>query len=160
VGLAQVFHLLLVIPSLVFIVCLSFALERDSNEFFFWALLGGLWMDFYSGDFVGTFAVAFLVTMYLVHIIVTDIVAVEVNWKLLSVSVAGSLALLYLIIWGYSYALVRLTAPAASMVFRPTWHGFIIELIADLILVYPVFLFADWLKATVRRLLYRHQDID
>ena len=159
VGIFEALHLYLLVPSFIFILVLSFALDRESYDFFFWALAAGLWLDFYSADYVGTYAVAFLLTAYLVHLVVVEVVVVEIGWKYLTFITAGSLALMYLIIWAFSAAAYRAGLAQAFMVFHPTWRGFVAELAVDLILLYPLFLFSEWLKLKIEQISVRHSRV-
>jgi cell shape-determining protein MreD len=58
------------IPNLLFLMTLFFVLEKKSYDFFFISMVSGLFLDFFSTSFFGSFTVALLTLSLLLHFFV------------------------------------------------------------------------------------------
>ena len=77
-------------PNLLLLLLIFFAFEKEGLDFFFVALLGGLFIDVHSAVFFGSFTLAFLCCALILHLAANQLVILELNWKYLSAAVIFS----------------------------------------------------------------------
>jgi cell shape-determining protein MreD len=133
-------------PSLLFLLTLFFALEKKGYDFFFIALISGLFLDFYSAGFFGAFTLAFLVVSLLTHLFAANVLAAELNWKTLSLSLLGALVVFNLIIWAYGLMAFKLSFTSQYIGIKIFTSRFLINFLYDWLLLYPVYLYFTFLR--------------
>src|SRR5438132_835918 len=84
VGFFSYFSIWGVVPNLLFLVVIIIALEGKAFGFFYVSVIAGLFLDFYSTSFVGSFTFAFLILSFSLHLLVRNVFMFEINWKYLS----------------------------------------------------------------------------
>ena len=159
VGLLDGFAIASAMPNLLFILLVIFALEKNSRDFFFFAVISGLFLDFYSGAYFGSYSFSFLLIGSLLHALAQNVILAEANWKYLVAFLAASLFLTDIFIWAYNL-----------VVFRIGWSGqffdsslwqkqYLWELVYDLVFLYPIFRFTGLLKQIQEKLQIRRQTL-
>src|SRR3989344_3299474 len=71
------------IPNLLFLLVIFFALEKRSYDFFFVGFVCGLFLDFFSANYFGSFTLSFLAVGLAMHVFAGSFIGVELNWKVL-----------------------------------------------------------------------------
>jgi hypothetical protein len=144
------------IPNLLFLLTLFFSLEKKDYDFFFVALVSGLFLDFYSAGFFGGFTLSLLVVSLLAHLFVTEILVVDINWKTLSFALLVALVIFNLILWFYGLVIFKLGLSSEFSGIKIFISQFPINFLYNWVMLYPLYLFFTFLrnfmdKLTVRR---------
>lgn len=138
-------------PNLLLLAVIIFAAEKHTNDFFFVAFFSGLFMDIFSGSFIGSFTLAFVSLSLIIHLLVSNVVAYDVNWKYLTALVLGGLLYVSLFVWLYGW-----------LAFKAGWTGlqvdlaifntkFITRFLYNLLLVFPVYFYVESTKKIVEK---------
>lgn len=143
-----------VAPNLLLIFVMLFSLEKDSYDFFFIALISGIFLDFYSVVTFGSFSIALVLLAYFLHLFVNRLVVFESNWKYLLGILAGSLLLVNIIIWLYSEAMFKLDLIPFPMETKLLLNQVVMGFIYNLLLLYPMYRFTDFVQRVVSSLSY------
>lgn len=147
------------IPNLLFLFSLYFAFEKKDLDFFFVSFVCGLVLDFYSTTFFGSFTLAFLSICLLLNLFVNNLAVVEINWKTLSLTLLLGLAGLNLLVWLYSAAAYKLNWTQDYSGLKDYFSGFLVSFFYNLLLLYPVYLFANFLKNFTDSLSVRRRSV-
>ncbi len=147
------------IPNLLFLLTLFFALEKKDYDFFFIALISGLFLDFYSGSFFGGFTLAFLVVSLCAHLFVTNVLLAELNWKTLSAVLLVALAFFSLIIWVYGLMAFKLSWTVQYTGIKIFISQFLVNFFYNWLLLYPVYLFFTFLRNFVDNMDIRRRGV-
>jgi rod shape-determining protein MreD len=133
-------------PNLLFLFSLYFAFEKKDLDFFFVGFVCGLILDFYSTTFFGSFTFSFLIITLGLHLFVNNLASVELNWKTLSFSLLVCLFALDILVWLYSAAAFKLSWTQDSSGFKQYMAMFPLNFLYNLLFLYPVYVFANFLK--------------
>ena len=147
------------IPNLLFLLTLFFALEKNDYDFFFVALMSGLFLDFYSGVFFGGFTLAFLSVSLCAHLLVTNILAADLNWKTLSAFLFGALVIFNLILLAYGLIVFKLNFSPQYTGLRIFTSQFLINFLYNWLLLYPVYLVFTFLRNIVDNMNIRRRGV-
>jgi len=146
-------------PNLLFLLALFFALEKKDYDFFFIALVSGLFLDFFSAGFFGGFTLAFLVVALGAHFFATDILLTELSWKTLSLALLAALVVFYLIVWVYQLAAFKLSLSPQYTGVKIFTSQFLINFLYNLLLLYPVYLYFTFLRNIVDNISVRRRGV-
>lgn len=146
-------------PNLLLLLVVSLSLEKEDYDFFFAALAAGLFLDFYSSAFPGSFAFGFLLAAYLVHLSAHSIVTYEINWKYLAGFLTAGMLLSYLWLWAYSAAVFRLGWWPERVTLATMGHEMLPEFFYNALLIYPLYISTRFVKRGLTRLFSRQQVI-
>lgn len=147
------------IPNLLFLLTICFALEKDGQDFLFIALISGLFLDFYSTSFFGSFAFVFLTLSFCLHLIVKNLLAAELNWKILSLTIVICLVILDLLVWLYGLLAFKFNWISFAVNFKFLIASFPAALFYNLLLLYPVYLVSNFLKQFVDNLSLKRRGV-
>lgn len=147
------------IPNLLLLLLINFSLDKKSFDFFFVALIAGLLVDFYSSTFFGGFTLGFLLVASFIYILANAFIFLEVNWKSLSILTFASLCVLYFTVWLYGFSVSKMGIQPTYIPFKYFLRNFPGMLIYNLILLFPMYLFSNWLKDFVNRLLMKSRGV-
>ena len=139
------------VPNLLFLFALCFTFEKNRDDFLFVGFLSGLLLDFYSTGFFGAFTFGFLLVFTCAHLI-ADKVAVEFSWKSLSLSLLITLLSFILIEWFYGLLAFKFNWVAQHDSLKVVLSTFVVSLIYNFLLLYPVYKFYIFLKKTLNEL--------
>lgn len=146
-------------PNLLFLLALFFALEKKDYDFFFIALVSGMFLDFYSAGFFGGFTLAFLIVSLCAHLFATDILVIDLNWKTLSLSLLAALIIFYLIVWVYQLSAFKLNAGSQYTGIKIFTARFLVNFFYNWLLLYPVYLYYTFLRNIVDSLSVRRRGV-
>ena len=132
---------------LLFTVCAS--LEKQNYDFFFIAFICGIFLDFYSANFFGTFTLSLLLLALCLHIFANTLVLLELNWKSLVFLLLTAIILLDLFSWVYGFAAYQFGWAPAFISFRSFAVSFAPYFFYNLLLFYPAFLFYNFVRKIV-----------
>jgi len=147
------------IPNLLFLLTLFFALEKKDYDFFFIALISGLFLDFYSGSFFGGFTLALLAVSLCAYLFATNVLVVEINWKTLSLALLAALVFLNLIIWAYQLAAFKLGLSFQYTGIKIFVSKFLVGFLYNWLLLYPVYMIFTFLHKFVDNLSIRRRGV-
>jgi cell shape-determining protein MreD len=147
------------IPGLLFLLTLFFALEKKDYDFFFVAVVSGLFLDFYSAGFFGGFTLAFLAVSLCAHLLITNFFAAEFNWKTLSLALLVSLIVFNLIVWAYGLAAFKLNFSFQYTGIKVFVSQFLVSFLYDWLLLYPVYLYFTFLRNFVDNISIRRRGV-
>jgi rod shape-determining protein MreD len=146
IGLFGYFKFFGVTPNVLLLFVVGCCLQREADDSFFIALVGGIFLDILSGIFVGSFTFAFLLLALLLYFLIRRLVVFELSWRyLLAVTILATI-------------FVNLFAWAADAVaFHYGWSQVVIniqvlkthiplEIVYNLLLAYPLYALATWLQ--------------
>ena len=147
-GILHYFKLFGVVPNLLLIFLLVAATESQSLDFFYIAILSGLFLDAWSGLMFGSFTFVFLFLGFLLHLLNNNLVLPESAWKkLLIIVFFGTIVSVYGI-WLYN-----------RLALHWSWTSFLPENVRpnqvtavvfyNLLACLPVYLFYNWMKGFV-----------
>lgn len=147
------------IPNLLLLLTLYFSLEKDSYDFFFIAFVSGLFLDFYSAGFFGGFTLAFLSLALLLHLLASNFVLLELNWKSLSLLLAASLVILNSLLWLYGLWVYKLNWAFGYTGLKTFASAFLPGLIYNWLLLYPMYLCYGLIKNLIENLTIRRRGL-
>ncbi len=105
-GILEPIGLGLAVPSVLLLVIICIGTEYGSLDFFFFALLGGLWMDLYFALPIGSFSGAYVFCGLASYTMYQRLSSNQFSAKYYLIFIAG--AQLFLLIWLWAYTnLVR-----------------------------------------------------
>jgi rod shape-determining protein MreD len=146
-------------PNLLFLLALFFALEKQDYDFFFVALICGLFLDFYSAGFFGGFTLAFLAVGLCANLFINNILVLEMNWKSLSLTLLISLILFNLTLWLYQFLAFKLNWDSRYTGIGIFASHFFAGFIYNLLLLYPMYLCFTFLRGFVQNLNIRRRGV-
>ncbi len=121
------------VPGLPLLVVVCVAMEYDSWDYVFFALVGGVWMDTMYALPIGSFTAAYLLGGFLSYTVFHSLLWIEANWKYYLAFVLGADILLLVWLWAYTSILSRLqwiVLPiSGAELLRHSWQIIIIHLI-------------------------------
>ncbi len=130
------------VPSILLLVVVAISMEQGSLDFVFFALLGGAWMDIYSGLPLGSFLGAYILAGWGGYILYQRLLA-ESSWKYYVLFVVAAELFLLVWLWVYTNALFHLhyglIALPAGQLLHHSWALFLSALIA----AFPVYSLVD-----------------
>jgi len=135
-----------VMPNLLFLFVIIFSLESRSYDFLFIAFLSGIFLDFFSSLYIGSFTISLILLAFGLRFLVRNVVTLEINWKYLSIMLAVSLFLVMLFIWGYNNFFFRFKLSSIYINFKFLLGRFFIEFVYSWILLFPMRKFLNVVK--------------
>jgi cell shape-determining protein MreD len=147
------------IPNLLFLLTLFFALEKKDYDFFFIALISGIFLDFFSAGFFGGFTLAFLAVAFGAHLVAANLLVAELNWKTLSLALLGALVFFNLTLWAYGLAAFKLSFSLQYIGIKIFTSRFLASFFYNWLLLYPVYLFFTFLHNFVDNLNIRRRGV-
>lgn len=140
------------IPNLLLLLVIYFCLEKKNFDFFFVAFFSGMVLDFFSTNFFGGYTLSFLIVALLLYFLVNNFLVFELNWKILSLLVLGSLILLNIILWLYGLLAFKFGLSTEYVGLKIYAAGFLASFFYNWILSYPMYLFSDFIKKFIENL--------
>jgi len=147
------------IPGLLFLLTLFFSLEKKDYDFFFVAMVSGLFLDFYSAGFFGGFTLAFLAVSLCAHLLMTNLFAAELNWKTLSLALLAALIVFNSIVWVYGLVVFKLNFGSQYTGIKVFVSQFSVNFLYDWLLLYPVYLYFTFLRNFVDNIAIRRRGV-
>lgn len=95
------------VPNLLLLAVIVFALEKENLDFFFVALLAGLFVDVSAGLFLGSYTFFFLILAFVLHLVIKYLIVDDLNWKQLAVIVVLVSYLNLAFIYFYNWLFLR-----------------------------------------------------
>lgn len=134
------------VPNLLMLLTLVFVLDKTNNDYLFVALFCGLFLDFYSGAFIGTFSFPLLVVSFSASWLLKYVLAVEINMKYLPLILAVFMAGFYFSIVLFSWAAFRLTWSVSFLPWNIIKEGLFAGFIYNVLFLYPMYVFVGQLR--------------
>ena len=147
------------IPNLPLLFTLFAALEKKDYDFFFVAFICGIFLDFYSASFFGSFTISLLLVALCLHILANTLALFELNWKSLGLILLAALVLLDLFSWAYGFAAYRFNWAPDFISFRSFVGAYPATFIYNLLLLYPTLLFYNFVKKFIDNLSVRRRGV-
>jgi rod shape-determining protein MreD len=157
VGLFNNLQLFGQIPNLLLLFTICAALEKNNYDFFFIALVSGIFLDFYSASFFGSFTIGLLLVALFLNFLVNTFVVLELNWKSLSLLVLASLVFLDFFLWSYGLLAYRLNWSVDFVSLKAYSGSFFSALIYNWLLLYPTYVFYTFTRRLVDNLSLRRR---
>jgi|GEM_PF-1213515 len=141
------------VPSTLLLLVLCIGLEYGSLDFFFFAVVGGIWMDLYFGLPIGAFAGAYIIAGLGGWLMFQRLLLAEANWKYywLFAFIAELIMLIWL--WIYTNALFLLHWSPLALSGAEIRHHFFALLISSLVAAFPIYLLVNYAVSKSRQLL-------
>ncbi|PIR96628.1 MAG: hypothetical protein COT92_00025 [Candidatus Doudnabacteria bacterium CG10_big_fil_rev_8_21_14_0_10_42_18] len=147
VGVFSYFKILGVGPNLFLLFVFFAATEKYSDDYLFLAFISGVFLDFFTGAFFGTFTLPILFSSFLLRIIMSNwVLLFEVNWKNLIILMTAFFTSVYIFAWLVSLATFKFGWNFQQIGFGVFTWKFVVVIIYNLLLLYPVYLFVLLLK--------------
>lgn len=127
------------VPSILLLMVLCIGMEYGSLDFFFFAVLGGLWMDIYFGLPIGSFLGAYVLVGLAGYIVFQRLLLSESNWKYYFVFAFAAELFLLLWLWAYTNVLLHLHWAVIGLSGRQLVHYSPALFISALVCAFPVY---------------------
>lgn len=147
------------IPNLLLLFTLCASLEKKDFDFFFIAFFCGLFLDFYSASFFGSFTFGFLLVALALNFLANRLVMLELNWKSLTLMLLASMLVLNLFLWGYGLLAYKFNLARDFLSFKTFAGAFLVIFLYNLLLLYPVYLFYTFLKRIIDSLSRKNRSV-
>jgi len=147
-------------PNILLLLLVTLSLEKEDYDFFFVSIICGLFLDFYSSLFVGSFLFGFLITAYCLHLAASALLAYEINWKYLLLFLVAAMLISQLWLWGYSALAFKLGWWPERVSINLIRRLFLPEFFYNAVLIYPVYILTRFIKKGLIRLFSRQQVIN
>lgn len=141
-------------PNLLLLTVVIFALEKGEYDFFFVALCAGIFLDIYSGFFFGGFTLTFLLLGYLLHLLVSKVLMMELGAKALVIIISVCTLLSLLMVWLYNWAAFKFGYIPDVLDFHTLEFRILPEIFYNLLIGYPLYLFIIWFKEKIADFFY------
>lgn len=140
------------VPNLMLLLVFAMIVSFETFDFIFFAVLGGVWMDVFTGLPIGSYTLGLLLLGFVTVWVINSWLLSNKNWRhFLGTIVIGS-ALMHVWLWFYS-----------TLIFSVGWHPVSIDtsimlrtlvpvLVANLVLAYPVFIFIEYIAGLLNRM--------
>lgn len=152
IGLFHYLALFGTVPNLLLLFVIGSSLQREAEDSFFLALVGGLFLDFSSGLLIGSFALGFLLLALLLYFIIHHLVVFELSWKYLLTVTAVATVFVDACVWlfnNFAYLHNWSTVLVSGQLLRAR---IVPEILYNLLLAYPLYVLAIWLHNSILRL--------
>lgn len=139
------------LPSLLFIYTLVLSIQNEDG-FYFFAILSGLYLDFSTNAYPGSYLFGFLVTVFLIRVVFDKLLFSERPARyMLIVTVCGTYFLAY---WVYIYnqVFVWLRVEEVVLVFWPRPGVVLVQMLLHLVLLYPIYALDQYIQKLLERL--------
>lgn len=148
------------LPNLLFLLTVCFAMiKQDGEDYLFVAFVAGLFLDFYSTRFFGSFTLALLLLALFLRQLMSNILALALNWKILSLAVVFSWTALNILLWFYALLAAKFNWIGYSADFKTIFSALPAGLFYNLLLLYPVYLLANFLKKLIVDLSFKGRGV-
>jgi rod shape-determining protein MreD len=148
-GLFSLFKIHGVAPNLLLLVVILFALEKNNLDFLFVSLISGLFLDFHTGLFLGSFSFGLLILSFAINILARNLAIFEIKKRHIFLTLVVSILFLDAFLFGYNFFAFKLGQVKMLYVSLPSFKArFLAEVIYNSILIFPVF----WAKEQVENL--------
>ena len=147
------------LPNLLFILAIIFALDKNNFDFFFIATASGILLDFYSANFFGGFTLGFLMSVLFIYLLSENFIFLDLSWKYLFLILVSALAVLNLTIWFYGFMAFKFGWTASHIELSRYINAFFPALFYNWLLVYPVYIFTNWLKDLIETFTIRSRGV-
>jgi hypothetical protein len=138
---------------------LNFAIDKKNLDFYFFALIGGLLLDFFSTTYFGSYGFGFLLTGVFVYAMAGSLFFLEVNWKSLSLFLFGSLALLSFSLWFFNFAAFKFGWTVLYSPLKLYMTEFPANFFYNWLLLYPMYLVSNKLKDLISNFAIRSRGV-
>jgi len=139
-------------PNLPLLFLVGACLQRDAEDSFFIALCAGLFLDTLSGIFIGSFTFGFLLLALLLFVVIHRLVVFELSWKYLFAVSIFATVFTQACAWAINSAAFHYGWSQVSLNGSQLRNKIVFEIIYNLILAYPLYAFATFLKNGILQL--------
>ena len=147
VGVFSYFPIRGALPNLLLIFIVVIALLKEElPEIYFVAFLSGLFLDFSTGVFFGSFTLAFLLLSFLFSLVLERILSFEVNWKYVIAFLVVALFFVNACIFSYNWAAYHIGWAQFDIEIKVIRDQFLPAVFYNLLLLYPVYVVASKLR--------------
>jgi rod shape-determining protein MreD len=147
------------IPNLLLLFTLCAALEKKNYDFFFIAFVSGLFLDFYSASFFGSFTLSLVLVAYLLHSLAITLAVLELDWKSFSLLLFASMVLLDLFSWFYGFAAYKFNFSAGFIPFQSFTKTFFASYVYNLVFLFPSLVFYNFILKLIDNLSVRRRGV-
>ena len=146
------------VPNLLFLLTLYFVLDKKDNDFLFVAFVCGLFLDFFSVGFFGRFTLAFLLTAFCLRLF-SDTVELGQNFQTLASAFMATFTLYSILIFLLEIVVFKFNWSAQAPESKIIFSRFLVNILYNLLLLYPMHFAFNFLRRTVENLSLRKRII-
>lgn len=139
------------VPNLILLMVIFSALEEDSFDPYFVAILGGLLLDVSLGISPGSFLIGFILLVFLVQLIFQQIVYQQFEQKYLPALVIVAQIFLFVWLWSFNSLGTNFHWSQSGLGTLSLWRKFLPNLFYTLLLMYPVYWLVGWIRSLISR---------
>ncbi len=159
VGLAPYLRIYGQVPNFLFLIAVIWSVDKTDDDFWFFALFAGLFMDFSAGAWVGTFAIPLLLVCLAIRLLVQNYLVLELSLKYLAIVLFPAQLLFYFGSVGYAFVFYKLGLAA----YPPSASGWLGSWVAGFLynaaLLYPMYIAAGYLKTFLGKYVVREYKV-
>src|SRR6185369_10400535 len=134
----------------LFLLTLCYSLSKqDEEDYLFIAFFCGLFLDFFSTGFFGIFTLSFLIISLILQAAANRLLTFTPGWKVLSLALIFTFVFLDLLTWFFGLITFKLGWSPYYTGLKVFFQSLPAGLLYNLLLVYPIFLVAGFLKKFV-----------
>ena len=146
VGLFKYIPFFGAVSNLLLLFVVGVSLQREAEESLFIAFISGIFLDYYNGLFIGSFAISFLSVSIIIYFFIHQLVVFELSWRYLFTIVTLSTIFTACLVWALNVLAIHFNFPAAFIDTSELHFHLMAEVIYNLLLAYPLYLLATYLK--------------
>jgi len=149
IGLLPYIQFFTAAPNLLLLMVFVLAIQRDVDELFFVAFVGGLALDVYTGLYLGTFTLTFLFAALALYFAVTEFFVQELSWKYVFTGLLITVVCSSLLEYAYALFVFKAGLTGYPIPFTIVKLHLVPEIIYNSILLYPMYILVQLLKNVV-----------
>lgn len=139
------------VPNLILLLCLFLALEEDSVEAYFVAVIGGLVLDFSGGTYLGGYLFGLVLLVFLCQLLFGHVIYYQFQLKYLPLLVVGAEVLVYLWIFLYAFIIETFHWFTVTPIQISLEYNFLPNLFYTLLLMYPIYFLSIAVKSFISK---------
>ncbi len=135
----RVVDLGLFVPDLMLLLVLASVWSFNNYDFIFFALLGGTWLEIFSGLPIGAISLGLIILGSLAYLVLNRWLFSEKPWQFFLGAVALGTLFAKFWLWAYVNMLSNMDLIGLDVGIALVWRSFLPTLLVNLLLIYPIF---------------------
>jgi hypothetical protein len=139
------------VPSTILLLVLCIGLEYGSLDFFFFAVIGGLWMDVYFALPIGSFTGAYILAGLAGWLMFQRLLLTEANWKYYLLFVVAAELMMLAWLWAYTNILFVFHWTPLAVSGAGIRHHFLALFVSALAGAFPIYIIVNYTARKARQ---------
>lgn len=135
----------LFVPDLLLLITLAVVWSFNNHDFVFFGVVGGTWLEILAGLPIGSFSLGLVLIGSAAFLVLNRWLFSEKPWQYFLGAVILGTALIRVWLWFYVGLLANMEVIGVGLSIGMIWHSLFPALLANLLLIYPVFAATEFL---------------